>query len=320
MPAENLLKKTKELLDPFFAHFDPMHVDRLVERVKGSSNLLFFTGVGKSGLVAQKIAFTMTSTGTRALFLSPTDSLHGDMGIVGKGDYVFLLSKSGESDELLSMLPFLRSRGAETIAVVCESCSRLAKACHYSVPLPVAQELCPFNMAPTISTSAQLLFGDLFAMALMEAKQFTAHDFTLNHPGGSLGKRATIRVRDLMLKEDAIPLACESDKLIDTLVELTNKRAGCVLVQNKVGVLLGIFTDGDLRRALQNKGSAILELPLRDIMTVNPKRIHPDVLLVEALETMEADQKHPIMVLPVVDEKEQIKGLIKLHDIIQSGV
>ena len=320
MPAATLLKKTRELLNPFFEEFDPSIIDRLVHKVKDSGGLLFFTGVGKSGLVAQKIAVTLTSTGTRALFLSPTDSLHGDMGLVGKEDTVFLLSRSGESDELLSMVPFLRNRGAETIAVVCESTSRLARACQLAIALPIKQELCPFNLAPTISTSAQLLFGDLFAIALMEAKQFSADDFILNHPAGSLGKRALVRVSDLMLTGEAVPLVKGEDKLIDSLVELSNKRAGCVLVHEGSQKLLGVFTDGDLRRALQQTGPAVLEMPLSKLMTKDPIGIGPDARLIEAVQIMEGDQRRPIMSLPVVTPDRKIVGLIKLHDIIQAGV
>ena len=320
MPAEHLLEKAKKLFVPFFEKMDPCVIDQLVERIKDTNGLLFFSGVGKSGLVAQKVAVTLTSTGTRALYLSPTDSLHGDMGLVGKGDHVFLFSKSGESDELLSMIPYLRNRGALTTAIVCEPKSRLAKACQERIVLPVEEELCPFNLAPTISTSAQLLFGDLFAMALVEAKQFTADHFALNHPGGKLGRRATMKVKDLMVKGEELPLAEGRDKLIDSLVELSNKRAGCLLIHDGKNHLLGIFTDGDLRRALQNKGASILELPLSELMTRDPKAIESETLLVEALKVMESDQKHPIMVLPVISTERQIEGLIKLHDIIQAGV
>lgn len=320
MPANLLFQNTKELIGNFFNTFDPSIIDTLVEKIRNSTGLIFFTGVGKSGLVAQKIAVTMTSTGTRALFLSPTDSLHGDIGLVGKGDIVFLLSKSGESDELLSMLPYLRNKEAEIIAVVCSKNNRLAKASHEIVYLPLTKELCPYNMAPTISTTIQLMFGDILAISLMEAKRFTDNDFSQNHPAGKLGKRALMKVKDLMVQGDSLPLAHGNDKLIDILVELSDKRAGCVLVQDDEGKLLGIFTDGDLRRALQAKGAKILDLPLRDIMTANPKKTHPDLLIVESLKTMEADQKHPITVLPVVDGENNIKGLIKLHDIIQAGV
>lgn len=320
MSAKDLLKKTQNLLTPFFESFDPHLIDKLVLELKDSKGLIFFTGVGKSGLVAQKIAVTMTSTGTRALFLSPTDSLHGDMGLVGGEDHVFLLSKSGESDELLSMVPYLRNRGAKTTAVVCEPKSRLALACQGYVALPVKDELCPFNMAPTISTSAQLIFGDLLAIALMQAKQFSADNFVQNHPAGQLGKRAVMRVKDLMLTANQLPLAPASAKLIDSLTELSNKRTGCVLVHDEEVRLKGIFTDGDLRRALQTKGASILEMPLGDLMTANPKATLPNVLLVEALKKMESDQKHPITVLPVVDETQKIVGLIKLHDILQTGI
>ena len=306
MPAHALFQNTKELIGNFFETFDPAIINELVAKLHGSNGLIFFTGVGKSGLIAQKIAVTMTSTGTRALFLSPTDSLHGDIGLVGKGDFVFLLSKSGESDELLSMIPFLRNREAVLVAVVCNPLSRLAQAAHHVAFLPLKQELCPHDLTPTISTTSQLMFGDLLSICLMKAKNFSASDFAQNHPAGKIGKRALMRVRDLMIKGDQIPLAGAGDKLIDTLVELTNKRAGCVLIQDGIGRLLGIFMDGDLRCALQNRGAAILDLPLQEFMSPNPKKIDPDVLLVDALKIMEADQQHPIMVLPAVDNEGRI--------------
>lgn len=320
MSTKALLSSTQQYITYFFDHFDPTVVDRLVEKIKTSQGLIFFTGVGKSGLVAQKIAVTMTSTGTRALFLAPTDSLHGDIGLVREGDLVFLLSKSGESDELLSMVPYLRNRGAILIAVVCETKSRLAKASLEVVKIPLMQELCPHDMAPTISTTSQLIFGDILAVALMKANAFSAADFALNHPAGRLGKRASMRVKDLMLQNEHLPLAHKDALLKDSLVELSNKRAGSLLIHDDHNHLLGIFTDGDLRRALQSRGVSIMDQKLSDMMTQNPKRIEADTLLVEALKIMEGDQKHPIMVLPVVDKDNIIQGLLKLHDIIQTGI
>jgi arabinose-5-phosphate isomerase len=262
----------------------------------------------------------MTSTGTRALYLSPTDSLHGDIGLVGSEDVVFLLSKGGETEELLSLIPYLRNRGAYTVAVVCDEGSRLAKAADECLILPFTRELCPFGMAPTISTTSQLLFGDILTVAIMREKGITKEDFVINHPAGKLGRRALMRVIDLMLKEDKLPMSSPDQKLIEVLVELSNKQAGCVLVKDDTNTLLGIFTDGDLRRALQNHGEGVLNRPLSMLMTANPKAISPDLLLTEALKVMEGDQKRPIAVLPVTSGEGKIVGLLKLHDLIQAGL
>ncbi|MCB1114281.1 MAG: KpsF/GutQ family sugar-phosphate isomerase [Chlamydiia bacterium] len=320
MITKSLVATTKELLGEFLDLFDDKKVDELAQKLAEKPGLVFFTGVGKSGLVAQKIAVSMTSTGTRALFLPPVDSLHGDIGLVHPGDFVFLLSKGGESEELLSMIPFLRNRGAHTIAIVCDENSRLAKASDEAIKLPFSKELCPFGMAPTISTTSQLLFGDILTVAVMREKKITADDFTANHPAGKLGKRALMTVKDLMLKGDKIPLAKPDQKLLDVLVELSNKQAGSVLVKDPNHTLLGIFTDGDLRRALQTHGEKVLSQPISALMTITPKSITPDLLLTDALKLMEGYQKQPIQVLPVITPEGKIEGLLKLHDIIQAGI
>lgn len=318
--TRELLEKTRTELNKFFDQVDTEALDKIVDVMNASKGMIIFTGVGKSGMIAGKIAVTMTSTGTRALFLSPTDSMHGDMGFVGKGDIVFLLSKSGESDELLTLVPYLRNKGAILVALVTEAKSRLAKATDYVIELPFETELCPFNLAPTLSTTEQLIIGDILSIALMMKKKVTVEEFAANHPAGRIGKRITMKVRDLMIKDPLVPLAKPNDKLIDILVELSNKRAGCVLIIDEERKLQGIFTDGDLRRALQKYGSSVLQLTMNELMTKTAKKIGPDVLALEAMRFMEENQKFPIMVLPVVEEDMKVVGLIKLHDIIQSGV
>lgn len=318
--TKSLIARTKELIGEFLDRLDASIVDKLAALLATNPGMVFFTGVGKSGLVAQKIAVSMTSTGTRALFLSPMDSLHGDIGLVHKGDVVFLLSKGGESEELLAMIPYLRNRGAYTVAVVCDSRSRLASAANEVVHLPFSKELCPFDMAPTISTTSQLLFGDILTVAIMREKKVTKDDFSKNHPAGKLGRRALMRVKDLMLQGEKIPFASPDQRLLEALVELSNKQAGSVLVRDAEDKLLGIFTDGDLRRALQNLGESVLKSPLKDLMTPTPKSVTPDHLLTDALKVMEGNQKQPINVLPVIDDQGRIKGLLKLHDVIQAGI
>jgi len=317
---QELLEKERRYINYFFDHLDLESSERLFEAFKQCRGVIVFTGVGKSGLVAQKIAATMTSTNSRALFLSPTDALHGDIGIVGQNDLFVFLSKSGESDELIAMLPSLRNKGAKTAAIVSNSTSRLAKACDLVMELPVEKELCPFDMAPTISTTVQMLFGDLLAIALMQEKKFTLDDYALNHPAGRIGKRITVKVGDLMITGGGVPLCKEGDKLVDILVELSNKRCGCILIADDEGKLCGIFTDGDLRRTLQSEGAEALQKQMRAIMISSPKTIGPEALATKAISIMEGTGKGEVTVLPVVDEEKKIVGLIKLHDIVQSGI
>lgn len=315
-----LLDKQRNYTDHFFTTIDLQPLEQLIQRLLTCEGVLFFTGVGKSGLVAKKIAFTMVSTGTRAFYLSPTDALHGDLGMVSSEDVFIILSKSGESDELINLLPAIRNKGATLIGVVCNPDSRLAAGCHITVTLPFKHELCPFDMAPTMSTTIQLLFGDLLTIALMRHKNFSIDEYALNHPSGRIGKRITLKVRDLMLRGDRIPLCKSQDRLEDILMELSNKRCGCILVADDHQKLLGIFTDGDLRRTLQKMGGQALESRVKDVMNSEPSTISPDILAWEAMKLMEADYQRRIMMLPVVDANSHILGLLHLHDIIQSGI
>lgn len=317
---KELLDRQRNYTDHFFATLELQPVEQLIQLLLQSKGVLFFTGVGKSGLVAKKIAFTMVSTGTRAFYVSPTDALHGDLGMVSSQDVFIMLSKSGESDELINLVPAIRNKGATLIGVVCNPYSRLAAACHITVTLPFKHELCPFDMAPTMSTTVQLLFGDLLTIALMRHKNFSIDEYALNHPSGRIGKRITLKVKDLMLTGERIPLCRPQDRLGDILVELSNKRCGCILIADEKLKLLGIFTDGDLRRTLQKMGGQVLDSRVQDVMNPNPSFIAPEILAWDAMKLMEADYTRRIMMLPVIDFEGKILGLIHLHDIIQSGI
>lgn len=317
---KELLDKQRNYTDHFYATLDLQPIEQLVQRLLQCKGVLFFTGVGKSGLVAKKIAFTMVSTGTRAFYLSPTDAVHGDLGMVSSQDVFIMLSKSGESDELLNLVPPIRNKGATLIGIVCNPNSRLSAACHITITLPFKHELCPFDMAPTMSTTTQLLFGDLLTIALMRHKKFSIDEYALNHPSGRLGKRITLKVKDLMLTGERIPLCGPHDCLGDILVELSNKRCGCILITDKNLKLLGIFTDGDLRRTLQKFGGPVLECRMQDIMNPNPSSIEPEVLAWEAMKRMEASYTKRMMMLPVISSDANVLGLLHLHDIIQSGL
>ena len=315
----NLLTEMKTHVHYFFDSLDTQEIEDCINQLLACHGTIFITGVGKSGIIAKKIAQTLNSCGTKSCFLSPLDALHGDLGQVTREDCVLLLSKSGETDELLHLCPFLRNKGARLIGVVSNRESRLAHACDYTLFLPVSKELCPFDLAPTTSTLVQLMFGDLVAIALMQMKCFTANDFAKNHPSGRLGKRLTLKVSDLMMQGDALPLCASHDSLGTVLVELSNKKCGCVLVVDSKKQLLGIFTDGDLRRALQCHGVKVLEKSMQELMTCRPRAISPHLLAFDAMKQMEENQKRPITVLPVV-EGESLVGLVRMHDIVQSGI
>lgn len=317
---KELFEVQKKSLDHFFEHINFDEVDELLRVLFPCKGVIFFSGVGKSGLVAKKIAVTLTSVGTKSLYLSPVDSLHGDLGIVSKEDIFVFLSKSGESDELLNLIPYLRNKGVYLVCWTSHPKSRLAKGCDLVITLPVDKELCPFDLSPTTSSVVQMIFGNVISVALMQMKHFPIEQFRLNHPAGKIGRRMTLKVKDLMLSGSKIPICHAEDKLMDILVELSDKRCGCLLVVDKENRLLGIFTDGDLRRALQKQGSLALEVKIKALMTKSPKSSSPEVLAVDALSLMEADPKHPVTVLPVLDENKKVLGLIKMHDIVQSGL
>lgn len=317
---KEIFDKQRSYLDYFFQSIDLQAIERLVELLLKCRGVLFFSGVGKSGLVAKKIAFTMVSTGTRAFYLSPTDAVHGDLGMVSSEDAFIMLSKSGETDELIDLVPAIRNKGATLIGIVCQSHSRLSMACDTTVILPFQHELCPFDMAPTMSTASQLLLGDLIAIALMRHKNFSLSDYALNHPSGQIGKRITLKVKDVMLRGEKIPFCKPLHRLGEVLVELSNKRCGCILVVDDHLKLLGIFTDGDLRRTLQKRGGDVLGAYMHEIMTVSPRSIGPDILAWEAMKEMEVNSQKRIMVLPVVDASRSVLGLLHMHDLVQSGL
>lgn len=317
---QDLFQKKQQYLNHFFKSIDLSTAQTFLDTVRTCKGTIFLTGVGKSGLVAKKIAATMTSTGSRALYLSPIDALHGDLGILHPNDLFIMLSKSGESDELLNLIPFLRHKKIQLLGIVSNPESRLSKACDLFIHLPLEREICPFNMAPTTSTTIQMIFGDILAIALMQKQNFTSAEYAMNHPAGSIGKRLTLKVSDLMLTGSALPLCKINEPLLDILVELSNKRCGCILIIDEKMKLEGIFTDGDLRRALVNHGSKALTLPIDQLMTKTPRFAEPNQLAWDAMQLMEAKRNNAITCLPVIDPANILLGLIRLHDIVQSGI
>ena len=313
---QELLSQQRKSVNHYFDTLDLTKVESIFEACFQCTGLIVLTGVGKSGIIAEKIAMTLLSTGTRALFLPPTNLLHGDIGMIGSEDLVMMLSKSGDSKELIELLPHLRRKGARVISVVSDEGSRLERGADLSVLLPVEKELCPYDVAPTTSTAAQLLFGDLLGVALMKEKGFTLENYAQNHPSGALGRKVTLTVAELMKKGKELPLCKAEDRLFDGIVELSAKQCGCLIAVTKEGALDGVFTDGDLRRALQEEGPSAMEKTIGEWMTRSPIVVKPESLALEALHTMQG--KRFVTVAPVV-EKGCVIGLIRMHDIIHEG-
>lgn len=317
---KNLFEEQRKALGYFFDHVDSVGAHKILEALAGCQGIIFFTGIGKSSLIAKKVATTMNSIGIKALYLSPTNALHGDIGILSKDDIFVIFSKSGETEELLHLIPFLRNKGVFIISLVCQKESRLQRASDLSFVLPLEKELGPFELVPTTSSSIQLIFGDILAVGMIELKQIQIEQYRLNHPSGQIGKRTTLKVKDLMVQGKDTPLAAPTTALKDCIVELSEKKCGCLLIVDETTTLLGIFTDGDLRRALQKYGTDALNMNMESLMTLNPRSTDPEMLAYNAMRVMEEDQKRPITAMPVLSEDHKVLGLIKMHDIIQSGV
>lgn len=313
---KSIFQEQQKYINHFFESVDSVQAEKVLKKILGCMGVVIFSGVGKSGHIAEKIAATFSSTGTRSIFLDPAKALHGDIGLVSTQDLFIFFSKSGHSRELIELLPHVQKRGAFTIAVVSMAQSKLAKMADLTMVLPIQREICPHDLAPTTSTAAQLIFGDCLAVAVMRAKKFSLSDFAANHPAGSLGRKISFQVADLMLKGDAIPRCKPDNILLDVLHELSTKRCGCLLIADEQNRLHGIFTDGDLRRSIEANGPAALSMPLSKLMTPLPKCIAPDKLAFEAVQTMEEDPGRLITVLPVLDG-EKVVGLIRMHDILQ---
>lgn len=311
-------KQAKSLVD-FYAEIDLPQAEKVLEKLSSCKGTLVFSGVGKSGYIAQKISATCVSTGTRATFLCPAQALHGDLGILSEKDILLLFSKSGESQELIDLLPYAKAKGVFTIGVVSKKEARLAKQVDMTMVLPSVQELCPFDLAPTTSTAAQLLFGDALAIALMERKKFSIRDFAANHPAGFLGRKITLKVADLMLKQESLPICQMDARLFEVLHDLSSKRCGCLLVCDRQGALKGIFTDGDLRRAIESKGANALEMRIEELMSASPRTTRSNLLAMDAIHQMEEDPSRLVSVLPVVENERPI-GLLRMHDVIQAGL
>ncbi len=277
------------------------------------------TGMGKSGLIGRKMAATLASTGTPSFYLHPAEGIHGDLGMVTGHDVVIALSNSGETGEVLNILPSLRRIGAKVIAMVGNASSTLAKNADIVLDVGVSREACPLGLAPTSSTTAALAYGDALALALLEKHHFTASQFAIFHPGGSLGRKLLLTVGSIMHKGEENPLVLGSTKVQDALFVITDKGLGAVSVVDENGVMQGVLTDGDIRRGL-SKGVGFLQRPVTELMTASPKTITADKLAAQALHIMESNKPKPITVLPVIDGEKHVIGLLHMTDLVRQGV
>jgi len=287
-----------------------------VDVIYNSKGRVVLTGMGKSGLIARKIVATLNSTGTAAIYMHPTDALHGDLGMVRNEDVVIIISKSGATEELTKLLLMFRRLGVKLIAMTGNADSQLVKESNIFLNISVKEEACPHDLTPTSSTTAALVMGDALAVALLEKRGFTAEDFALLHPGGSLGKRLSLKIEEIMIKGDGIPSVKEGANLKDIIFEMTSKRLGTTCVVNSEGKLTGIITDGDLRRLLE-KTMDVKDLRAVDIMSKNPKTTKKDYLASFALQHME---NHKITSLIIVDDDKTPVGILHLHDLLNIGL
>lgn len=290
---------------------------RACEIMLACEGRIVVTGMGKSGHIARKIAATLASTGTPSFFVHPGEASHGDLGMITDTDVVLILSYSGETDEVLTILPVLKRQGNRLIAITGNEGSSLARLCDVHLDISVPEEACPLGLAPTSSTTATLVMGDALAVALLEARGFTAEDFARSHPAGSLGRRLLLRISDIMHTDAAVPKVGPNASLADALVEMTRRGLGMTGIVDDSGRLLGVFTDGDLRRTLDDTKIDLRQTPVRALMTTRAKTIAPNRLAVEAAKLME---EHKIHALLVVGDDGALVGALNIHDLLRARV
>lgn len=310
MEAEAVLEQVERIDEHFKA---------AVEMIMACPGRTVITGMGKSGIIGRKMAATLASTGTPSFYLHPAEGIHGDLGMVTEGDVVIALSNSGETGEVLHILPSLRRIGAKLIAMVGNPNSTLAKNSDIVLNVGVTREACPLGLAPTSSTTAALAYGDALALALLSKRKFTASQFAVFHPGGSLGRKLLLTVEDIMHSGTENPLVKANISVQDALFVITDKGLGAVSVVDDDNKMLGVLTDGDIRRGL-SKGVDFLKRPVTELMTASPKTITKEKLAAQALHIMESNCPKPITVLPVVDAENHVIGLLHMTDLVRQGV
>ena len=291
---------------------------RAVTLLQSCTGKVIVTGIGKSGIISQKIASTLSCSGTPALFLHPAEGIHGDIGMVSKNDVVIAVSNSGETDELLKILPVIKRLGIKLIVVTGNPESLLSKSGDAVLDIGVQEEACPLGLIPTTSTAAAMAMGDALALALLERRGFKEEDFAALHPGGALGRKLLLRVEDVMHVREALPLVSEHDPMKVALIEMTSKMLGVTGVVTEQGELAGIITDGDLRRGLEREKN-LLSLTVRDVMTRNPRTIEKEALAAQALQMMEQYSITSLFIVAASGLKKP-EGIIHLHDLLKAGM
>lgn len=290
--------------------------DKAIDILYNTKGKVIITGMGKSGLIGKKIAATLTSTGTPSYFLHPAESTHGDSGIITRDDVVIAISNSGETQELLNLLPLIKRFGVQIISMTGNMESTLAKAGNVVLNIAVEKEACPLGKAPTASTTATLAMGDALAVCLLKKRGFTEEDFLIYHPGGALGKGIKFHVEDLMLKEN-LPIADENMLFTDLIKLISEHKLGMAIITDDAGRLSGILTDGDIRRVVVKYSSDITHLKAKEVMTINPKTVAQQDFAASALHLME---KYSITALAVVDDDNKPLGVVHIHDLLKAGV
>ena len=289
----------------------------IIEEILDCPGRVIMTGMGKSGMVAEKLAATLSSTGTPSFFLHPAEAIHGDLGMVTERDLVIALSDSGETEEIVELIPHLKRIGAEIISITGNSTSTLAENSDYTLEAGVEEEACPLDLAPTASVTATLALGDALAMVLLSARNFTQEDFARYHPGGSLGKKLLLTVDDVLHVREENPTVNQTEPLKEALFKMTSSHKGAVSVVDEAGYLVGIIVDGDIRRMVEEEEANLADKQAREVMTVDPTVVEPDKLAAEAVKIM---QDKEIKDLPIVDETGKPVGLINFQDLLRAGV
>lgn len=300
------------LIDKLDANFE-----KAVGLIYESSGRVIVTGMGKSGIVGKKIAATLASTGTPAFFLHPAEASHGDLGMVTSRDVIIAISNSGETDELVGLIPFLKRFNVSLISMCGNPGSTLSRSADINLDISIEEEACPLGIVPTASTTATMAMGDALAVALLMTRGFREEDFALFHPRGSLGKKLFIKVCDLMHSGQALPMTAADASMAAAVMEISSKRLGVTIVADQSGKMLGIITDGDVRRGIEKWGKDFFDMSASEVMTKAPKTIPADELAAKALAIME---RHSITVLVVPDEEGRATGVIHLHDILREGI
>lgn len=291
--------------------------EQAVDMIFGSTGRVIVTGMGKSGLVGKKIAATLASTGTPAFFLHPAEAQHGDLGMVTSHDVIVAISNSGETEELICLIPFLKRFNVGIISLTGAPASTLAKAADVAIDISVREEACPLGIVPTASTTAALAMGDALAVALLMKRGFREEDFALFHPSGSLGKKLFVRVSDLMISGDALPRTAPDGSMTEAVMTMSSKRLGMTVIVDSAGTILGIITDGDVRRGIEKWGRDFFDMHAAEVMTKNPRTIAGNELAATALAHME---RLSITALIVPDAADRLSGIIHIHDILKKGI